>query len=79
MVDKMIEKILVILSKRWIPGKIYRQKKRRDYLKRFLILLLKVSIAFLSLLESCNMINMIMIKNMLIRLNIKDKTRVEYI
>ena len=59
MVDKMIEKILIILSKRWIPGKIYRQKKRRDYLKRSLILFLKVSIAFLSLLENCNMINMI--------------------
>ena len=76
----MIEKILIKLSKRRISVMIkFTDRKRGLYLKRFLILLLKVSIAFLSLLESCNMINMIMIKNMLIRLNIKDKTRVEYI
>ena len=72
--------VLIILSKRWISVMIkFTDRKRSLYLKSFLILLLKVSIAFLSLLESCNMINMIMIKNMLIRLNIKDKTRVEYI
>ena len=52
--------VLIILSKRWIPVMIkFTDRKRSLYLKSFLILLLKVSIAFLSLLENCNMINMI--------------------